>query len=138
MSDGSLRTIFRDHIKRPQWTPIETGATAQGVPDMEYCFPGGVQGWVENKKTGGWAVTVRAEQVGWLLRRARMGGRCFIAIRRLNGKSDELYMVHGRDAEQLQDRGLKGANFILGTWSGGPAKWDWAAVERLLVYNQRN
>jgi len=102
---------------------------------MEYCFAGGVQGWVENKRTLGWAVTIRPEQVGWLLRRARMGGRCFIAVRRMNGKSDELYMVHGRDAERLQDNGLKGANWILGVWSGGPARWDWGQVERLLVYN---
>jgi hypothetical protein len=37
---GDLRRIFREHLKEAQWSSIETGATAGGVPDSDYCFEG--------------------------------------------------------------------------------------------------
>jgi hypothetical protein len=125
--DGGLRQLWRTHLKTAQWTPIETGGTAGGVPDSEYCFPTGRQGWIENKRTLGWAVKFRPMQVGWLLRRARMGGTCFVAVRRLNGAEDELYLVAGRYADALQDGGLRAVTHL--RWGGGPARWNWEEVE---------
>lgn len=108
-----------------QWTPVETGATSQGVPDHEYCFPDGDQGWVEFKAAHAWAVIIRPEQVGWLLRRYRLGGRCFIAVRRT---LNELWIIHGRDAATLKSDGLKGIRPLLMC----PEPWDWRQVEKIL------
>lgn len=130
--DGDLRILFRKNMPAGQWTTVETGGTAQGVPDSEFCFPLGAQGWVEHKKSDGWAVKIRPEQIGWILRRVRMGGRVFVAIRR---KRDELWLVRGRDVEILLDGGLRAISAPLGVWSGGPGRWDWAEVQKLLVYS---
>jgi hypothetical protein len=37
--DGGLRVLFREPLPRTQWSSIETGATAGGVPDSEFGFP---------------------------------------------------------------------------------------------------
>jgi hypothetical protein len=128
--DGGLPKLFRQNLTTAQWTPVETGATSQGVPDHEYCFPDGDQGWVEFKATAAWAVTIRPEQVGWLLRRHRMGGRCFVAIRR---QLSELWIVDGADAGLLKSGGLKAVEPLL--ISHEP--WDWRQVERILRQKRR-
>lgn len=134
--DGELRQIFSQSLRAAQWTPVETGATAAGVPDAEYCFPGGRQGWVEFKRTSGWAVKVRPLQVGWHDRRWRMGGLSFIAVRRLNKGADELYLVGSRYAALLQGAGLTSTPHIIHA-TGGPRRWDWALVERVLCGDLR-
>jgi hypothetical protein len=130
-TDGGLRQLERTSLLGAQWTSIETGATAGGVPDMEYCYPGGLQGWVENKRTLAWAVKVRPAQIGWILRRVRMGGRVWIATRRMNGKDDQLYVHHGKHIEEISDNGISIVKPLLLS-SGGPAKWDWPAFEQIL------
>lgn len=122
--DGQLRQIFRKNLPHAQWTAVETGATAAGVPDSEYCFPSGSSGWVEFKSIAGWRVTLRPAQIGWLLRRHRMGGQCFVAILR----GDTLYVEPGSSAVALREVGVKD----LPGWSGGPSAWPWAQVERKL------
>jgi hypothetical protein len=123
--DGGLPKMFRQHLSAAQWTPVETGATSQGVPDHEYCYPGGKQGWVEFKSSMAWAVIIRPEQVGWLLRRHRMGGRSFIAVRR---QLSELWMIEGGEAARLKADGLKGVHPLLVCHE----PWDWAQVEKIL------
>lgn len=140
--DGGLRSYFQKNLRSAQWTPVETGLTQQGVPDSEYCFPAvgdpgsalyepSAQGWVEHKRTEGWAIHKSKSwpfQVAWISRRVRMGGRAFVAVRR---KSDELWIVHGREIKILAQSGLRSVN-PLGMWSGGPNQWDWERVERIL------
>lgn len=128
-SDGGLRQLLREHLVSADWTAVETGATAGGVPDCNFCFPGGVEGWVENKKTSGWTVRFRPAQVGWIARRVRHGGRVFVAVRR---KGDQLIIVHGAHVEAVADRGLNGAPWA-GAWEGGPDRWDWAEVEKVFT-----
>lgn len=123
--DGHLRRLFRQNMPEAQWTPIETGATAAGVPDCEFCFPGGLQGWVEFKASKSLAVGLRPEQVSWLLRRSRIGGRCFVAVRR----DRELFLYSGAQAADLRDQGLRLPP--IGRWSG---QWRWPEVRRMLVY----
>lgn len=130
-SDGGLRLIFRQKLPAAHWTPIETGATAAGVPDVNFCFSGGIEGWIEFKKTTGWSVGLRPAQVGWLLRRTRLGGRAFVAVRQLRAGQDWLWLLQGSDSRSLKDGGLKRVT-PLGVWSGGPAKWSWETVQRLL------
>lgn len=136
--DGGLRSLERQHMPTAQWTTIETGLVAHGVPDMEYCWAGGRQGWLENKFTDAWAVKVQPGQVAWIHRRARLGGRVHIAVRRRasagprRAEVDELWLLHGRDVETLALRGLRAVEQPLGVWTRGPSRWDWAAVEEIL------
>jgi hypothetical protein len=131
-ADGGLRPLFRAHLPGWQLTAVETGATSPGTPDMEYCAPGGAQGWIENKMTRGWTVSFRPLQPGWISRRARLGGRVLVAVRRLSGPADELWLVDGGHVLTLQERGLRGTP-VLGRWAGGPVGWDWGEVGRMLA-----
>ena len=123
-ADDGLRKLFHQNLKRGQWTTIETGAVSLGVPDSEFCFPGGIQGWVEHKRATGNKLTIRDMQVALIDRRVRLGGRVFIAVKR--GK--EMFLFHGRDVKRLCVDGLKGAT-PLGHWV---SPWNWAEVEELL------
>jgi hypothetical protein len=132
--DGGLRQLFRKHIKSAQWTSIESGQTERGIPDSEFCFPGGIQGWIEYKQTKGWVIPKTKSwpfQVAWIDRRARLGGRVFIAVRRI----DELWLYRGKDAKGLKTGGLKAIRPMLRE-EGWPGRWDWEAVERILKKDQ--
>jgi hypothetical protein len=131
-SDGGLRPLMREHLADGDWVAVETGATAGGVPDSNFCFSPGVEGWVEHKKTSGWKVKFRPAQVGWISRRVRKGGRVFVAVRRTNGASDQLYLVEGRHVEALADGGLRAVPHV-GMWDGGPAAWDWGRVRQVFT-----
>lgn len=128
MSDGNLRLLFRQHLPHAHWQPIETWSTGQGVPDVEYCFPGGFAGWIENKSTSGLVVKFRVGQVAWLERRSRAGGRCFVAVR----KGARLWVFRGRDARAVEDEGLRAERLALLCCDGGPARWGWPRVEEIL------
>lgn len=138
--DGGLRTLFREKLREGfHWQSIETGGTGRGIPDSNYCCDG-IEGWVEFKQTEGWAVTLRPEQIGWLVTRSMRGGRVFIAVRRQHdggvrrGESvDELWLLRGAAARELRTQGLQGGVGVLGVWSGGPAGWDWQGVRARLL-----
>jgi hypothetical protein len=140
-SDGGLRALYRKHLPGFQLTAIESATTSPGVPDTEYCSPYGTQGWIENKRSDAWAVTIRPLQVAWISRRARLGGRVFIAVRRLTKggpktqAADELWLIHGRAVEALCDGGLRAvrSDFVLCVQSGGPEAWDWGAIKDHLI-----
>lgn len=115
--------------------------TGRGVPDSNYCCEG-VEGWIEFKVTAGWTVAMRPEQVGWLMRRSRAGGRCWVAVRRRcpsgprREPADELWLFPGVDALVLQSDGLAAFSRALTPaqrWEGGPAKWDWGRIADLLT-----
>jgi hypothetical protein len=147
--DGGLRKIFRDHIPTFMWTSIETGGTGLGVADSHYLArpkaPGaktsGTDGFIEYKQTSGWAVTLRTEQSAWLSQRVRYGGRAWIGVRRLtkggprSPAADELWLIPGRLSAEARAGGLQCPEVRAAScsWSGGPARWDWDAVARLLV-----
>lgn len=140
MADGNLRSIFKSNLPEAHWVPVETWSTGQGVPDAEFCFPGGVAGWIENKKTGGWAVGLEPHQVAWHERRARVGGRTFIAVRRTvpagprrGAAEDQLWLFPGSLARRLMEAGLLGPDKPAGCWNGGPARWGWAEIAEILV-----
>jgi hypothetical protein len=138
--DGGLRSLFIKHL-----TPfgfdcqaIETGGTGLGVPDMNYCYQG-LEGWCEFKKTSAWAIQISAEQVGWLSRRQRAKGVCYVVIRRKcsagprRKAADELWIYEGQDAAQLKEFGLKAPIPVLLKLMGGPSKWDWNQVKLVLT-----
>src|SRR4249920_517063 len=123
--DGGLSGIFQSHLpKGIHWLRIESGFTMRGIPDMNYCWFG-KEGWIEFKVTHGNVVGLRPEQVGWLLRRSRAGGKCFVAVRKKTRKCDELWLVPGKYADRLKETGLNEALTGWYIFWGGPAKWDW-------------
>lgn len=124
--DGGLRKDFRKGLPKFHWQSIESPFTGAGTPDSNYCFDG-AEGWVEHKRAEGMKVKIRVEQIGWHLRRARAGGRTFIAVK----KGDTLYLYRGADVFKLSERGLTLPPLLKET--GGPASWNWAKVARFLV-----
>lgn len=140
MSDGELRSIFRERMPEAMWVTVETWSTGIGVPDCHYCFPSGRAGWIENKKTNTYRLKVQPGQVGWLERYSRMGGRCFVAVRRLVAAGsrkgpavDELWIFLGKDIRILATDGMQAAASV-GVWRGGPAAWDWHQVRRTIQF----
>jgi hypothetical protein len=132
--DAGLRSELRKGLHAWMWTHLESPTTSPGVPDTEFCAPGGAQGWVECKRTAAWAITLRPLQISWLTRRCRLGGRAFVAVRRITPKGDdELWLFRGSDAVALSDDGLRAAA-PLGRWAGGPAMWSWAEVGDILRF----
>jgi hypothetical protein len=134
--DGGLRKLFRDNLMEAQWTSIETGGTGLGVPDAEYCFYPNRQGWIEFKKTAAIAVKIDPEQVSWLERRVRMGGKCWLIVRKQapaglrRARVDAIYIYRGAQARAVLLNGLQTPP--IDVYEGGPAKWNWALIaERL-------
>lgn len=135
MSDGELRSLFRRHLPRVAWSTIETGSVEPGVADMNGVI-GGIEFWIENKITAANAVEVRPSQVAWHRLRHHRGGRTFFAVRqRGRAEDDVLYLIAGSDAEHLRMRGLKGCRHLVRS-EGGPARWDWQKVLRVLTMRQ--
>ncbi len=133
--DLGLRPLFHARLKAEcQWSAVETGRVTPGVPDSEYCFDRGVQGWVEFKRASGWRVptlTANALQIGWIARRARYGGRVWVAVRRVSGIADELYLVNGLYVRELAAGGLLAVERVC--WDGGPDAWDWVEIRGVLA-----
>lgn len=137
-TDGGLRQIFRKHLPDFHWQGVETGSTGRGIPDDNYCCRS-VEGWVEGKATSGNKIDMRPEQVGWIERRRRAGGRVFIAVRRQTQTgprrgpaTDGLYLFPGEEARALADNGLLGSKPIL-VCAGGPASWPWDQIRSCLL-----
>jgi hypothetical protein len=137
VSDGGLNRLLRERFRSWHWVRVESWSTGAGIPDVEYCAPGGVTGWLETKATSTLRVVFRLGQPAWLDRRARLGGRASILVRRIPAArkltvADELWLVDGGDALRLRTEGLSTA---LGLCVGarGPQSWDWGIVERFLL-----
>jgi hypothetical protein len=135
MKDGDLRTLFRIRFREWQWTSVETAGTASGVPDSEFCTPGGVQGWIEFKLTHINKVAIRPFQVAWLDRRCRYGGNAWIAIRRQPNSLresgvDQLILMNGDQAKALYEIGIDGTKRV--EWEGGLGNWNWTEVGNIL------
>jgi hypothetical protein len=151
MDDG-LRPLFRERIQA-HWQSIETGGTGRGVPDSNVCLPSAGERWIEFKATAGWAVTLRPEQIGWLVTRERHGGVTFVAVRRRcdagprrGGAVDELHLYRGFAARELKVHGLQHSSLIVphearvilarahrGLWQGGPSRWPLPEIRDILA-----
>ena len=136
-SDGDLRRLFRANLPAVHWATIETGTTEPGVPDLNGCFRRH-EFWIECKQTGGWAVNFRPDQIGWIERRMRSGGRVFIAVRRRceagarREAADELYIYSGAVIISLAERGLKNVG-PLAFYREGPKRWAWEGVLGVII-----
>lgn len=133
MKDGDLRSILRRGVPRAHWVTIETGLVTVGVPDSNCCLEGR-ETWVECKAARGWRVRIRPEQVAWMVKRTMAGGRALVAVRRQGANHDELWLLDGGRAREIMDHGLRGLpdGVVLLRTEGGPSRWRWDEVERLL------
>jgi len=136
--DDGLRSIFHNHLPRIHWQAMELGVVGAGVPDSNFCWSG-VDGWIEYKATADYSVGLEPEQVGWISRRMRAGGRVFIATRRrhdggprLGDPVDELWIHEGWDAATLKASGLSSCPPVLYE-ENGPSSWNWSLIESVLV-----
>lgn len=134
--DAGLRKLFHDRIGQCHFQSIEIGTLGRGVPDDNYCADG-VEGWIEYKFTETHAVGLRPEQVGWILRRMRAGGRVFVVTMRQHGGGvllgepvRELWIHEGWDAAAIKAGGLMAAPPVLCLEE---SPWDWGAVRRVLT-----
>lgn len=138
--DGGLRGLFREKLRAGwHWQSIETGGTGRGVPDSNFCV-NGREGWIEFKRTEGWSVELRPEQISWLLERSARGGKCFVAVRRQNqggprrgAAADELWLWSGSLARVLRIDGLRVEEAPLYRGEGGPSSWDWTKIAEELT-----
>lgn len=143
-TDGGLRKTLAGHLRVPDWhwTMVETGAMEAGVPDLHYASRGAA-GWIETKWTDAWAVDVRPHQVAWNVSYSRAGGRSWFAVRRLgttlrDGAYDELWILRGSAAPELQDHGLRlPSQLVVCRCSGGPESWDWGLLAAVLREERR-
>ena len=144
IADGGLRGVVQKHLHKSVgwlWTPVETGATRQGVPDTFWGhIPSGTSGWIEHKATSGWAVTVRPHQIAWIDLHMRAGVHCLIMVRASGAGSsrshgDSLWVLPGDAIKLLAEKGLNElpGSMVLGRWCGDPYKWNWANVQGLLT-----
>jgi hypothetical protein len=136
--DGGLRQLFPEHLRDAHWQAVETHSTGWGVPDSEYCFPGGLCGWVEYKlATTPRDVLISPGQVAWAERRARMGGRVSLAVRYKSARNtrraafDRLVLYGPEAVRHVRERGLAVEPWA--QWDGGPAAWDWDKVRLFLT-----
>jgi hypothetical protein len=137
--DGDLHKLFRQSIPAADWQRIESGAIGIGVPDLNGCLSS-VEVWIENKKTLSWKVhNIQPAQVAWIERRARKGGRVFIAVRQLTTSEikprDILWLLSWRAPRFLIQGGSLASlppKDVHVMSAGGPRKWDWQEVERVL------
>lgn len=135
--DGGLYHLLRDRFPRGHWVRVESGSMGPGTPDVNVCM-GGVESWLELKKTDAWKVRIRGAQVGWCETRSRHGGRVFVATRRVaaggsrSEPADELWIHRGADIRLLEQLGLREAPPPLLRCGGGPARWDWARLQSIL------
>lgn len=134
--DGGLRPLFHTRLPSAHWQGVETWSTGQGVPDTNYCFPEGREGWIEFKVTATLRVTIRPEQVAWAERRCRVGGKVFLAVRLkvLPGPRkiarDAIYLYGSTSIRQVHEKGLSVLPSLL--CEGGPARWNWTAIAEIL------
>lgn len=138
--DGDLRTIWNANLVGWHLQHIETGGTGRGIPDTNYCYECR-EGWIENKRgegVKGDIIKIRPEQIGWIERRHRAGGRVFVAVRRQvltayspdNWKRiDELWLL---GPEHVRLRKLDPANCRM-VQKGGPRNWDWSLIQAILT-----
>lgn len=138
MADGGLRALFKAKLPHFDWTHIETGSIAQGVPDANACYNGN-EFWIEYKLTKTDRVAFRNLQPQWIHRRVRHGGKVWIAARkkhdggaRLGKPMDTLFLFHGSRVLDIVQHGLH-LSLTAGIWYNGPGCWDWQEIGETLI-----
>lgn len=126
--------LVKSHLpKKAHSQRIETGGTGRGIPDVNICY-NEIEVWIELKIVKGKKVDLSAEQVAWLFRRARAGGRCWIVARDQadgprKGKYDRIYAWSGDRAGDVLDYGIEAEGALV--WD---RPWSWDHIIKELLF----
>ncbi len=137
--DGGLRRHFHQRLERVHLQAMELGVMGSGCPDTNGCADG-TEFWIEYKHTASEGVVpLEPQQIGWILRRMRAGGRVFVATwvehdggARRGEAVSRLHMHEGWDAPVLRSDGVLAAPPVL-VQDGRPQDWDWGEIRDTLV-----
>lgn len=133
MRDGDLRKLFKKHIPKFHWQPIETGAMGSGIPDTNWCFEG-QEGWVEYKWSDRGLITLRPEQVGWIIERTRHGGNVKIAVRWTQYGEEYIGIFDGHMCEDFTRRSvIDNLEYMIYSSAGKPNIWVWNKIQEALL-----
>lgn len=135
MIDGGLSALIRANLKGWDLQRIESGLTGLGIPDLNYCHAGR-EGWVELKQTKGWVVGIRPDQVGWIERRVRHGGRVTVMVRQGGLGRDCLWVLAPSSIRLLRDRERLDrlpSSLVLARLD---PPWDWEKVRQILLRSE--
>jgi len=134
--DNGLRKLFHSKLPKFHWQAMELGVLGTGCPDSNFCLDG-VDGWIEFKYTEDYSVGLRPEQVGWISRRMRSGGRVFVITQRKHDGGpkkgppcNELWIHEGWDAASLKAHGLLMSPPVYCAFDGD---WDWEKIRSVLT-----
>jgi len=129
MLESEAWAELRRNIAGPHWVRIESPLTGEGIPDVNAALDG-VEIWCELKSMNrGVKVPLRSKQAGWLLKRSKVGGRCFIYVRiQKKGWGDGVIIWRGEDAREVKDQGLNAVGLAVYHATSGI---DWAKVRAL-------
>jgi len=108
-----------------------------GMPDVNFCYKG-VEGWVELKHadkppardstpvyhSGG----LRPDQIVWIHKRARAGGRVFVLAR----CGESIFLVPGRFAKEFNDLTYPELIDYSSWWTAKKRGVDWAGLLEVL------
>lgn len=123
---------MREALPEPHWQRIESGLTAQGIPDTNGCSAG-VESWIELKVVNrGNKVKLQSFQVAWLVKRARAGGRSYVAVRVQKPGEDYIAIWPGLAAREVKDQGL--AALSLAVHVSSPPDYD--SIRSVLFGNE--
>jgi len=126
MRDGNLSDLLKRHLPSWHWVRIESAGTATGIPDLNGC-KAGVEVWIECKRLIGKKVDLSAFQATWLERRARVGGRTFVAAR----NDAAFYLFAGARASEVRMFGIAAPALV--SFAGKMTDERWGEVERCLT-----
>jgi len=129
MIDGGLGKLLQEHLRDVHWQRIETGGTGRGTPDINGCWRG-IEIWIELKQATHWQVEIQPEQVAWIERRARAGGRVFVMVRQkrtilwLLRPTAARCLIRGTRLDMIPDAIYRG--------EGGPSAWQWQRLREAM------
>jgi hypothetical protein len=136
-TDAGLPHLIQTNLPLVDWARVETWAVGPGMPDLNGCYLG-QDVWVECKATYGWMVSrVRIPQVAWLERRARAGGRCWVAVRQRGSRRDSLWLLGPGAARLLREKVRLDElppTLVHQVWEGGPKAWPWEKVQDAMFF----
>lgn len=131
MSEQNLWNRLRTGVsKHGHWNRVEN-MVGVGIPDVNYCLPAGIEGWLELKfrkepparpttaafTNGG----LRDDQIIWINRRAQLGGRVHIFAQ----VGDVLLLVPGRYATEFNSMTLDYMRMCsVWVWTGRSPEWN--------------
>lgn len=101
MTESKMWSIFRLYLPQSAHAIRIENWVGAGQPDSNICWKG-IEVWVENKvasPTG--LIKFRDEQIPWIHRRVRSGGRVFVLVYH----EGSYLLYHGKQAPDLAENG---------------------------------